>query len=196
MKVITVEFGSWFAGFTDGEGSFQIIKRNRRSPCANYECRFSIQLRDDDRPILDEIRNTLGFGTTRDKPFYPGATCNARPLAEFYVCAVKDCAKLAMMFETYPLRAKKRHDFEVWKQAVAELTKPADCRDPLMLDYYFHHIKEVRQYDEQEALVKPITINLQLTIDFNELEASGENGLNIRPPVGQPFPIDPEVKKS
>lgn len=173
MKEITDYWGGWFAGFTDGEGSFQIIKRNRRSPCANYECRFSIQLRDDDRPILDKIRNTLGFGTTRDKPFYPGATRNARPLTEFYVCAIADCAELVKFFERYPLQAKKQRDFEIWKQAVAELQKPVDCRDPDMLEYYFQMIKEVRRYDGQELPVKPITINLQLTIEW------GENNVRI-----------------
>lgn len=168
MKEITDYWAGWFAGFTDGEGCFLIGKRNHHSPCASYECRFSIQLRDDDRPILDKIRNTLGFGTTRDKPFYPGATRNARPLTEFYVCAIADCAELVKFFERYPLQAKKQRDFAIWKQAVAELQKPLDCRDADLLDYYFHAIKAVRQYEPVEPLARPITINLQLSIEWGE----------------------------
>lgn len=167
-------WGSWFAGFTDGEGCFSIRKAKRNNPCTSYVCRFRINLRDDDRAILEEIRKTLGIGIIYDVPVYPNRTANARPATALEVHAIDECAELVKVFERYPLRAKKRHDFAIWKLAVAELQKPVDCRDPLMLDYYFCKIKEVRQYEAQEELSKPIVIDLQLTIKFEEIEESHE----------------------
>lgn len=168
MKEIDDVWRGWFVGLTDGEGSFQIDKRNHRSPGANYHCHFTIALRDDDRAILEEIRDTLGIGKIYDKPDRSTLTCKKRPQVEYRVGTIADCAELVKLFDTYPLRAKKRRDFEIWKQAVAELQKPVDCRDPDLLEYYFHAIKAVRQYEPVEPLARPITINLQLSIEWGE----------------------------
>lgn len=166
MKEIDDLWGSWFAGFADGEGCFTIGKRNDKNPCACYRCRFIINLRDDDRAILEEIRDTLEMGVRYDKPASTYGGRNGQPSTVFQLQSINDCAELVKLFERYPLRAKKRHDFEIWKQAVAELQKPLDCRDPLMLDYYFCKIKEVRQYEAQDELEQPIIIDLQLTLKF------------------------------
>lgn len=166
MLALNELWESWFAGFTDGEGCFGIGKRNKTNPCANYQCRFEIGLRDDDRAILKEIRDTLGFGKIYDRPVYPSDKPNVHPGVVFRIDPINDCAELVKVFERNPLRAKKKQDFEIWKSAVAELQKPIDCRDALMLDYYFCKIKEVRQYEAQEELPKPIVIDLQLTIKF------------------------------
>lgn len=168
MKEITDYWGGWFAGLTDGEGSFSITKRNNKSLCANYQCRFDIRLRDDDRAILEEIRDTLGIGNIYDVSAGTGPGGNGRPLASFVVTAINDCAALVRFFDKYPLKSKKRRDYEIWQETVIELQRPVDCRDPDMLEYYFQMIKEVRRYDVQNELVKPITIDLQLSIEWGE----------------------------
>lgn len=168
MKEIDGYWASWFAGFTDGEGCFIIGRDNRGSPGAKYRCRFKIDLRDDDKVILDEIHETLGMGVVRDKLACLNDGRNRRRQARFDINAINECAELVKVFDKYPLRAKKQRDFEIWKEAVAELQRPIDYRDPDMLEYYFEMIKEIRWYDEQEELVKPITVNLQLTFDFHE----------------------------
>lgn len=166
MKEIDGNFRNWFAGFTAGDGCFSITKKNRDNPCANYRCRFQITLRNDDRPILEEIHETLGIGSIYGKPACLSNDFNHQPTSEFYVTAINDCARLVELFEKYPLRAKKQRDFEVWKQAVTELQKPVNERNPDLLKYYFYEIKETRKYKGRRELTIPKIKKLQLTIEF------------------------------
>ena len=163
MKEIDGYWASWFAGFTDGEGCFVIGKQNCDNPCADYQCQFHLRLRDDDKQILEEIRDTLGIGKICNTPADTKHGYNKRPGVVLRVSAIKDCVALVNLFDKYPLRAKKRRDYEIWREAVFELQRPVDLRDSDMLEYYFQMIREVRRYDEQEDLTKPITINLQLS---------------------------------
>lgn len=144
MIEITDAEGYWISGFVAGEGCFIIHKWNRENPCINYGCRFQINLRDDDRAILEEIRDTLGIGKINDLSASTRDGLNRRPQTIFNVYALAECAELVKLFETYPLRAKKGKDFEIWRKMVRELQKPVDCRDAELLEYYYLKIKEVR----------------------------------------------------
>lgn len=166
MKEVTDAFGNWFAGFTAGEGCFAIGNNKRSSSCAKYECKFAMDLRDDDKQILEEVHDALGIGTIHSLPTRLHGNYTIRAQAKFRVSAIKDCVELVRFFEKYPLRAKKQRDFEIWKQAVAELSKPLKCRDADLLEYYYHKIQEVRQYEEQDELERPIIKELQLTLKF------------------------------
>lgn len=165
MRDITEFWAGCFAGFTAGEGCFIIDKQNTRNPRANYYCRFDIGLRDDDRAYLKEIQHILQMGKIYDRPARTNDGHNRQPQALFVIAAIEDCVQLVRFFEKSPIPGKKQNDFAIWKQAVFELQKPWDCRDADLLDYYYHAIRAVRQYDEQDELVKPITVNLQLTIE-------------------------------
>lgn len=165
MNKVTDAFGYWFAGFTDGEGCFAIGKDKRKSSCAKYNCQFSITLRDDDKAILELIRDTLGFGRICDIPNY-SCNPNVHVQARLDVCAISQCAKLVKIFLKYPLLAKKRNDFEIWRQAVTEIRKPFNCRDANLLEYYYRQIREVRKYEKQNGFVRPTIKELQLTIKF------------------------------
>lgn len=159
-------FGYWLAGFTDGEGHFCIARDKRGSPDAQYRCRFKIDLRDDDKAILEEIHETLGIGIIRDKRACLNDSRDRRRQVRFDVNAIKDCAKLVEIFNWYPLRAKKRRDFSIWRCAVFELQKPVVHRNAKLLEYYFHKIREVRQYEKQPELEKPVIVDTQLLIEF------------------------------
>lgn len=171
MKEISDAFGYTLAGFTAGEGCFLIHKCNRPNLRASYHCRFHIELRDDDRAYLKELQHTLQMGKIYDMPARPRPSRNGQPTARLVIYAINECIQLVRFFEKYPVPTKKRGDFEIWKQAVFELQKPWDCRDVELLEYLFLKIKEVRQYDVQEALPRPIKIDLQLTIEFPDLLA-------------------------
>lgn len=166
MKEITDAFGYTLAGFSAGESCFLIVKQHKRNPRANYGCQFRIDLRDDDREYLEEIRETLQIGKIYNRPTYPGSFPNTKPAASFRVNIINECVQLVRLFEKYPIPSKKQRDFDIWKQAVAELQKPVNCRDPLLLDYYFHKIREVRKYEKQEELARPIIKEMQLIIKF------------------------------
>lgn len=163
---ITDYWGGWFAGLTDGEGSFTIRKRNHKNPCINYRCRFRIGLRDDDQFILEEIHGILDIGTIYNMPARTNDVRNRQPQVEWGVHAIADCAKLVEIFERFPLRAKKKHDFAVWRCAVVELQKPASDRNPELLEYYFHRIRQVRRYGASQVIPKPVVVDTQLMIDF------------------------------
>lgn len=104
-------FGHWLAGFTDGEGCF-LINHYRKT----YSCAFSIQLRADDNNVLEHIQEQLGFGrlflhTSVNKS-------NRNPRSVFHVSTKDGCVLLRNLFLTYPLRAKKARDFEIWTEAL------------------------------------------------------------------------------
>lgn len=164
MKEVTDAWGNWFSGFTDGEGCFYIGKRDYKTPCTSYAYHFHILLREDDKPILEEIHDMLGIGNIYNRPACTRSGFTTQAGTSFQVTAIKECAELVKLFEKYPLKAKKRHDFEVWKQAVTEMQKPVDCRDPDLLEYYFLKIREVRKYETQEELIRPKIKELQLTL--------------------------------
>lgn len=163
---ITDYWGGWFAGLTDGEGCFEIGKRNCRNPCANYKCHFTISLRDDDQFILETIHGILDIGTIRNVPARTNDVRNRQPQVEWVVHSIADCAKLVEIFERFPLQAKKKHDLSVWRCAVMELQKPVSDRNPELLDYYYHRIRQVRQYGASQVIPRPVIVDTQLTIDF------------------------------
>lgn len=157
---------SWFVGLTDGEGSFVIGKDNRNNRQAAYHCRFFLQLRDDDKSTIEEIRDTLGVGNIFDEPARTRGSYNQRPLTRFQVGAIKDCAELVKIFDWYPSRAKKKRDYSIWRSAVIELQKPVAHRNGDLLEYYFQEIRRVREYEKQPELEKPVIVDTQLLIEF------------------------------
>lgn len=115
--------GDYIAGFVDGEGCFALnfrrdVRRERKgTPVYFYwDVEFAIFLRADDRPILEKIQQTLLCGRIGN-PTKTGAV-------RFSVYHMDDLVeKVIPFFERYPLRAKKFHDFELWKEAVHLLYK-------------------------------------------------------------------------
>lgn len=101
-------FGHWLSGFADGEGSFQLDEKNGYS-----HVRFSIMLRRDDKPILEAVRRYWGVGVVAD------ANHTGRDMVVYRVTGTEDCAKVVVPhFDGFPLVAKKRRDFAIWRDAV------------------------------------------------------------------------------
>ncbi|MDP3974677.1 MAG: LAGLIDADG family homing endonuclease [Candidatus Jorgensenbacteria bacterium] len=114
--------GDYIAGFVDGEGCFALkfrrdIRRERKgSPEYFYwDIGFIISLRSDDREILEKIKETLQCGNV---------IVNRRGMAQYSVSKLDDLAlKVVPFFEKYQLRAKKQHDFILWKESLVLLEK-------------------------------------------------------------------------
>lgn len=112
IENIDPSFGHWLAGFTDGEGCFDITAVGLNK---SYICRFVIGLRGDDREVLTLARDATGLGSVTTK-MKAGTTSN--PQAWWSIHAKSDCVRLTELFDRFPLRAKKSRDFAVWRQAV------------------------------------------------------------------------------
>lgn len=115
--------GDYIAGFVDGEGCFYLTYRSetkRKRPGNPIYYRwlpyFAMTMREDDVEILREIKNTLCCGNIyflRNKAIRKGMQ------AYFGVQHIDDLYKKVMpFFKTYELRAKKRHDFDLWCKAL------------------------------------------------------------------------------
>jgi hypothetical protein len=143
------DFGNWLAGFADGEGHFQLGKNNKRWA----SIRFCIKLRGDDKPILDTIQKTLGFG----KVSYRKASIKetdrikgTKPQCAFYVYGKRQCWQLMKIFDCCPLRSKKKNDYEIWKKALLIMgySYIHGSYDPESIKILAEEIKKIRKYRE------------------------------------------------
>jgi hypothetical protein len=94
---------------------------------------MAVALRRDDASILFRYRELTGLGTITAAP----ARGTSRPQARWSISSGLECARLAEILETFPLRGRKRFEFAPWSQAVriqersypasADLSPFADC---------------------------------------------------------------------
>jgi hypothetical protein len=108
----------WYiTGFTEGEGCFAIIvtkhKTNTRRKDANL-C-FEIELRADDKPILELIQNRLRCGRIVELHY---DRYGWKPHVKFVVKKQHDIFFIVIpFFKQYPLKGKKGKDFLLFCQA-------------------------------------------------------------------------------
>lgn len=109
-------FGSWLSGFVDGEGCFRLIyETNNRNPRPLAE--FCLCQRNDDIPVLQLIQAYLRCGKIYTEYRYKNKVGN--PKAIFRVIRFSDLAEIVVPhFDIYPLIAKKRRDFSIWREGI------------------------------------------------------------------------------
>lgn len=110
--------GDYIAGFIDGEGCFVIVVSKHRTKKLKLDGRvsFQIELRDDDYEIIESIQETLGCGRIYHLSY---ERYGWKPHVKFMISAIKDLHDNLIPFLTkYPLRAKKKHSFALFCQAV------------------------------------------------------------------------------
>jgi hypothetical protein len=112
------EIGHYLAGFTDGEGSFNISFRPRPDYVVPWKVTVSFNVSQKDRVILALFKRHLGCGTLRGRPdgvWYYEVT-NLSAVVE----------NVIPFFERFPfLSAKKKRDFHKFKQIVALMLRGA-----------------------------------------------------------------------
>jgi hypothetical protein len=108
------DFGSWLAGFIDGEGCFIVARGGGPAVRGSYYCRFQLKLRDDDVAVLHEIASRTGMG----RVVAQRTRMRQHPQAVWQVVTRRDCAALVALLRRYPLRAKKAVDLDIWAVAV------------------------------------------------------------------------------
>src|SRR3990167_2731706 len=115
--MVSKDFGYWFSGLTDGEGSFGCVLGSR--PKHLPQPQFQIRLRADDRPVLEYIHRTLGIGNLYEyKSITNPQGYVSKPAVTFMVNKKSDTAKIVELFRQFQLRSKKKRQFEIWSQIV------------------------------------------------------------------------------
>ena len=108
----------YVAGFIDGEGCFWVgvYKDEGMKNKISVQAQFEIELRADDKKILERIQKTLDCGRLYD--------CNYKRYGwhshvKFKIARINDIAKKLIPFlEKYPLQAKKAETFRYFKQVI------------------------------------------------------------------------------
>lgn len=125
------EFGYWLAGFTDGEACFAASLTVDKNGYHNLYTRFVIEIREDDRAILEEIRDILKVGGVWRRAQRGGS----KPLVAYYVTRNADLYHVIIpLFEKYPLRTKKARDFSIWRELVG---------------IQYHQVRKFRMHGDQ-----------------------------------------------
>ena len=110
---------NYVVGLVDGEGCFCISFNKHKNNRIEVRLLFEIELREDDKEILERIKETLQCGNIyylnyerykKWKPHYKYKVSNLKDLSE----------KIIPFFKKYPLQAKKKRSFEAFYK-VAEL---------------------------------------------------------------------------
>ena len=115
---VPAEIGYYLAGFSDGEGSFNVSFRPRPDYSIPWKVSLSFNVSQKDRVILALFKRHLGCGTLRGRPdgvwYYEVTNLNA--IVE----------NVIPFFERFPfLSAKKKRDFAKFKQIVALMQRGA-----------------------------------------------------------------------
>lgn len=150
LLVIPPEVGYRLAGFCDGEAHFgigRVRKPARRRVPITHHCLFAVNLRWDDRAVLEHYREATGLGVIhfnsrgRQRAF-------GNPLAMWRIERKEECLALVAILEEYPLWSKKLRDFAIWAQAVRYWNGPRrEGQEPLAR--WFAEIRAVRGYESE-----------------------------------------------
>ncbi|MDR1300624.1 MAG: LAGLIDADG family homing endonuclease [Candidatus Nomurabacteria bacterium] len=118
----------YIVGFVDGEGCFSITLNKNGTRLPEARLIFEIELREDDLPILEKIRERLDCGNIYHLDYARYAKW--RPHVKYKVSNFKDISeKIIPFFKKYPPRAKKSESFAKFCQA-AEIIKSKEHLTP------------------------------------------------------------------
>lgn len=116
----------WYiVGFTEGEGCFAIIisKHKTKKLGKDASLCFEIELRGDDKPILEKIQQRLSCGRIVELNY---ERYGWKPHVKYVVKCQKDIFfKVIPFFKRFPLQGKKGKDFQLFCQA-AEIFKKGE----------------------------------------------------------------------
>lgn len=113
----------WYiVGFVEGEGCFaiNISKHKTKKIKRDAWLSFEIELRGDDKPILEAIRSEFGCGNIYDLNY---DRYGWMPHAKYHLRGISPITKVLIpFFQKYQLKGKKGKDFKLFCEA-AEVFK-------------------------------------------------------------------------
>lgn len=108
----------YLVGFVDGEGCFCVSMNRHKTTRHKVDIRpeFEIELREDDAEILHRIKATLNCGNIYRLEY---ERYDWQPHVKFRVGKISELQEIVVpFFEKYPLQAKKREVFNLFKVIV------------------------------------------------------------------------------
>ena len=118
MIKVKRSIGFWITGFSDGESWFfarPLLRKYRRD--YSIQISFHIKLRSDDRETLEEINKYFkNIGKINEGKVKQG---NGFVTLDFW--GADKCKEIIKHFDNYPLKSKKKKDYEVWKVIVEKV---------------------------------------------------------------------------
>jgi hypothetical protein len=113
----------YISGFVDGEGCFSVAICNDKTCRTGHfiQLAFEIELREDDREILEKIKDELGCGNIyrldykKYEKWMPHVKLKISKFQDVY-------EKVIPFFKKYPLQGKKKDNFRIFCE-VAEIVK-------------------------------------------------------------------------
>lgn len=133
LSQIRPEIGNYIAGFTDGEGSFNVSVKKRIDYKDQWKLTASFNISQKDRVILALIKKVLGCGTLRERKdgvvYYEVTN----------VASLRD--KIIPFFKRFGfLSAKKKTNFSIFSSIVEKMDKGEH-----LTDEGFRKILELRE---------------------------------------------------
>jgi hypothetical protein len=119
----------YISGFVDGEGSFcvNITKHKTLKRKVEIRAMFEIELRADDRRILERIVSTIGCGRIYDCSYerygwFPHVKLKSTKIADLVQYVIP-------FFDRYELYAKKKHVYQLFRKIVFMVSKKEHLTD-------------------------------------------------------------------
>lgn len=118
-QIQRAKLNPWYViGFIDGEGSFSVSIGRHKTLRSGIEIRpeFEIELRNDDREILERIVVTIGCGKIYDCSY---ERYGWYPHAKLKIGSTHDMVEyLFPLLDRYPLQAKKAKSYRLFREIV------------------------------------------------------------------------------
>lgn len=152
----------YVAGFIDGEGSFSVSIGKHKTLKRGFEIRpeFEIELRADDREILERILITIGCGKIYDCSY---ERYGWYPHSKYKITSIKLMRDILFPFlDKNQLQAKKKKSYAFFREIVLMV-----CNKQHLSDEGFNHIvylrselrklgKKAKTYGNREGAGKPL----------------------------------------
>ena len=120
----------YIVGLTDGEGCFYINVRppdkRFKGSKAGVETHFYIKLREDDFPLINEVKNFFKCGAVY---FQKEKRKNHSPCYRFEINSQKDIQEVLIpFFDKHPLKSKKKENYLIFRK-IASIIKDDNWKD-------------------------------------------------------------------
>ena len=112
---------SWFSGWIDGEGSFtSYTQRSHRG----ISCRLAVMLRDDDAPLIYDVKDILHCGVISRRTELMQDKRNRKDQISWTCNNTGACRQILVpLLDAFPLRSKKNNDYKIWRKLVMAISE-------------------------------------------------------------------------